>query len=243
MLGKFVRVKVTAPINSVNRRFGYKYELNYGVIEQKNKFRRPSQKAYIMGVSEPVKRFYGRVIAVIQRFNNRGTVYVVAPAQDRYINNQIVEALSFSENDKYYDITCFYEISCGTIIYHDNSEGRKILLIKNKRSYSWGFPKGHIEKDETNRQTALREAKEETGLDVELVGEFSSVSEYTLKNKVEKRVIIFLGRSDTDSVVKQESEIEAFMWVDFNTAFKMLNFENDKRILRECVSYMESNGI
>jgi ADP-ribose pyrophosphatase YjhB (NUDIX family) len=55
------------------------------------------------------------------------------------------------------------EKSCGCIII----ENRKVLLIK-QTSGIWGFPKGHVEHDETEEETAKREVKEETNIDVEI---------------------------------------------------------------------------
>ena len=54
-----------------------------------------------------------------------------------------------------------HEKSCGCIIIED----KKVLLIKQTNGI-WGFPKGHVEKNETELQTAEREVKEETGLDI-----------------------------------------------------------------------------
>jgi len=46
----------------------------------------------------------------------------------------------------------------------------KVLLLHHKKLGVWLYPGGHIEKDETPDQTVIREVKEETGLDVEIIG-------------------------------------------------------------------------
>ena len=56
-----------------------------------------------------------------------------------------------------------HEKSCGCIIIED----KKVLLIKQTNGI-WGFPKGHVEKNETELQTAEREVKEETNIDVKI---------------------------------------------------------------------------
>lgn len=55
------------------------------------------------------------------------------------------------------------EKSCGCIIIEDE----KVLLVKQTKGH-WGFPKGHVEADETEVETAIREVKEETNIDVEV---------------------------------------------------------------------------
>ena len=60
-----------------------------------------------------------------------------------------------------------HEKSCGAIVYRRFHGNIEILLIKHINSGHWSFPKGHVEGDETELETARREIKEETGLDVE----------------------------------------------------------------------------
>ena len=61
-----------------------------------------------------------------------------------------------------------YEKSCGAIVYRKSRDRIELLLIQNRYGGDWSFPKGHVEGEETEVQTALREVKEETGLDIQL---------------------------------------------------------------------------
>lgn len=236
MLGKYVRVRVTAPMYSYNKRFGYEYKLNYGVIENGNRARFGTQGAYIMGISHPVRNFDGRVIAVIRRHGGKGVVWVVAPKSTRFIINDVKDAVSFAENIENCDVECLFERSCGAVVMSENDT--KVLLIKNKRSAHWGFPKGHIEKGETQEETAIRETKEETGLDIDILDGFSCKSEYTIQGRVEKAVIIYLARTNNTEVTIQEEEIDEYVWVDFSSALKMLRFDNDKSILNKAIDFI-----
>ena len=157
MLGKYVRVRVTNPIRSVNRQFGFIYQLNFGVIEGKKRYDSASSGAYIMGITHPVRTFDGRVIAAIRRSDGSPTVYVVAPKSMRFISYQIEDAVAFAEKGRDYKLECLYERSCGAVVYRRINDEIRYLLIKNRRSTHWGFPKGHVEKGETFEQTAMRE--------------------------------------------------------------------------------------
>ena len=55
------------------------------------------------------------------------------------------------------------EKSCGTICF----DGDKVLMVKHNAGHC-AFPKGHVEEGETEFETAIRETKEETGIDVEI---------------------------------------------------------------------------
>lgn len=238
MLGKFVKVRVTSPMHSYNSRFGFKYKLNYGVIENKVR-KKPVQCAYIMGINHPVRNFDGRVIAVIKRHGCKGIVWVVAPKSTRFIVNDIKQAVEFAEGKKGYNIECLYERSCGAVVYRHDNGIVKYLLIRNKRSAHWGFPKGHVEPGETNEETAVREVLEETGLNIKIIPGFEKKSEYTIQGKIEKAVSIFLAGTDETEYKLQEEEIEECGWFSYESAMKTLNYENDKSILNEAKAFIE----
>ena len=61
------------------------------------------------------------------------------------------------------------EKSCGAIII----KNKKVLLIQQTDGF-WGFPKGHVEQNETEEQTTIREVKEETNLDIEIDSKYRS---------------------------------------------------------------------
>ncbi len=237
MLGKFVKVRVTSPMYSYNKRFGFRYQLNYGVVENVRTPRNTVQCAYIMGITHPVRNFDGRVIALIRRFGGKGIVWVVAPKSTRYIIHDIKSAVDFAEGRNGYSIECFYESSCGAVVFREDGRERRFLLIRNRRSAHWGFPKGHIEQGESHEQTAMREVREETGIDIDILPEFVRRSDYTIQGKVEKSVFLFLGHALQTELHRQEEEIEECGWFTFDDAMETLNYENDKRILSQARDY------
>lgn len=241
MLGKFVKVRVTSPMHSYNNRFGFKYELNYGVIDGFKSKNNSHQSAYIMGIDHPVRNFDGRVVAIIKRHNGKGVVWVVAPKSTRFIVNDIKKAIAFAEDSNGYNIDCLYESSCGAVVYRIDNGRRKFLLIRNRRSAHWGFPKGHVEPGETSEQTAVREVFEETGLRVKILPDFVKKSDYTIQGKIEKSVQIFLARTEESEYTLQEEEIEECGWFTYEKALNTLNYENDKKILNEAMSYFIVN--
>lgn len=237
MLGKFVKVRVTAPMYSFNKRFGFRYQLNYGIVENVKTVKNTVQCAYIMGINHPVRNFDGRVIAIVRRNGGKGIVWVVAPKSTRFIIHDIKDAIDFAEGKNGYHIECYYESSCGAVVFRDDGRERRFLLIRNKRSAHWGFPKGHIEKGESNEQTAMREVREETGIDITLMPEFSRCSDYTIQGRIEKNVVIFLGKARQTELNRQEEEIDECGWFAYADAMKTLNYDNDKRILTEARDY------
>ena len=125
------------------------------------------------------------------------------------------------------------EKSCGAVVYHKPSTASpKILLIKHRNGGHWSFPKGHVENDETEKQTALREIKEETGLDVQLLDGFREVVFYKPKPNTQKEVVYFVAKSKTAKTRLQKEEISRGIWVDFDKALSLVTYENDKVLIR-----------
>ena len=106
------------------------------------------------------------------------------------------------------------EKSCGALVYRRNREQIELLLIKNRYGGHWSFPKGHVEGRETEVQTALREVKEETGLDISLQSGFRHAVEYFPRPNVKKQVVYFLGEATSNDLHMQEEEISRIIWMD-----------------------------
>ena len=88
------------------------------------------------------------------------------------------------------------EKSCGAIVYHERDGARKYLLVQQKYSRNWGFAKGHVEKGEDERATAMREVAEETGLAVDLDPEFRTQAVFYDRARNSKLVVLFLEGVD-----------------------------------------------
>lgn len=123
--------------------------------------------------------------------------------------------------------------SCGTIIV-DNG---KVLLVGSAErgdGMFWGFPKGDQEVGESDIETALRETKEEVGLDVEITNaESIEVSHPCHGGQDTKLIRLFEARLVGDAkIVRQEDEIDDVKWVSFDDASEMLT-EHNKEAWRE----------
>ena len=123
------------------------------------------------------------------------------------------------------------EKSCGCIILKDE----KVLLIYEKIAKYWGFPKGHIENNETEIETAKREVKEEVGLDVEIDKEKRYEINYITDKGIDKTTVLYIAKPKSEKVVMQESEVEEVQWCDYETALKIISFDNLKDLFRKAI--------
>lgn len=125
------------------------------------------------------------------------------------------------------------EKSCGAIVYRKFHGNTEILLIKHVNSGHWSFPKGHVEKGETEVETAIREIKEETGIDVIIDPTFRETVSYFPKKDTQKVVVYFIGKAKNYDYVPQEEEIAQIKWVEIGRAGSVLTYENDRSIVNK----------
>ncbi|MBQ6381487.1 MAG: NUDIX domain-containing protein [Clostridia bacterium] len=241
MLGKYCRVCVSRPIGSVDTAYGFVYPVNFGYATGKRIQLPEHTGAYILGIHHPVREFEGRIIAVLTNHQTNEKTLVVCPKSKRFIVHEIDKQLAVLKEHYDFSLDCLYERSCGAVVYHEIGGKVRYLLIKNKRSAHWSFPKGHVEKGESDEQAAIREVKEETGIDISIIEGFKAKSEYSIQHKIEKMVYIYAATCQTPKTVIQEEEIEDYLWLDFHKAMRHLKFENDKNILYRVNEFLKKN--
>lgn len=108
-----------------------------------------------------------------------------------------------------------------------------IFLIKSRNSGYWGFPKGKPNPGETPKESAIRELKEETGLDVErfLTDEPLTESyEYSFKGKQIKKTVYYFPALVSGSIRLQAEEVRAGKWLLLDQAVSELTYEETQRL-------------
>ncbi|MFH1591497.1 MAG: NUDIX domain-containing protein [archaeon] len=125
----------------------------------------------------------------------------------------------------------FDETSAGVVVFQDGP----VYLLLHYAEGHWGFPKGHVEGDETLRQAAIRETKEETGItDLDFIEGFSREVEYDYERDGvlrTKQVTFFLAKTETEQI-KLSAEHQGCRWLSFEDAEKLLTFDNDRNVLK-----------
>ena len=140
------------------------------------------------------------------------------------------------------------EKSCGAIIFTYENDVRKYLIIRGTGIYKeyCGFPGGHMEAGETERETAIREVKEETGLDIVPYEDFRTVDEHALAREGrpndKKTNVYFLAEYHGQEAVAQESEVSEIVLMDYHEALESIQYTEAKRELREAEEYLNRQG-
>jgi 8-oxo-dGTP pyrophosphatase MutT (NUDIX family) len=125
--------------------------------------------------------------------------------------------------------------SAGIVVYRTQNNLSDYLLIQHVGGTEhWDFPKGKLEAGEDELQAALRELKEETGLDVIVQGEFQESFSYDFTDfdgaAAHKTVTFFIGLAQTYQIKLSEEHKEA-QWLPYEQAREKLTFPNAKILL------------
>ena len=134
------------------------------------------------------------------------------------------------------------EISCGAVVYTVVKGAVKYAVISSFTG-DRGFPKGHIERGETEKQTALREIKEEIGVDAKLLDGFCEQTSFYLprKRNVLKRVTYFLAYYENQPLVAQLAEVADVRLMSYEQAMGVLRHEDSKSLLYKANAYITEN--
>jgi len=134
------------------------------------------------------------------------------------------------------------EKSCGIVVVSKCDDVEKFLLLRYPQGH-WEFPKGHVEEEETEQGTALRELDEETGLkEINLIDGFREVMNYkfTYDGKmISKDVVFFLGIVNCNTI-DLSYEHQDYDWFEYDDAIAKVTFKNARTILRKAKEFLDS---
>ena len=132
-----------------------------------------------------------------------------------------------------------HEKSCGIIPFIIDDNKVSVLIIKQNNGVI-GFPKGHVELNESEEETALRECLEETGLQAEIVeGYREETSYYMPEYDAQKTVVYFVGIVKDINIHKQDSEISDVQIVDIDKALELITYDDTKRLFVKAAEHIK----
>ena len=130
------------------------------------------------------------------------------------------------------------EISAGGLVI--DQSGTKGLLIgridardKNRERLLWSLPKGHIEEGESPEAAALREVKEETGIDSEISKSLGVIDFWFMAGgkRIHKTVHHFLFKETGGKIAPQVSEVDDVRWFPLTEIVDRLAYPDEKKLI------------
>ena len=139
------------------------------------------------------------------------------------------------------------ELSAGLIIFRNVSNAPEFLLLqKSIGDHHWTAPKGHLIDNETHIEAALRETREEAGLnetDFSIIQDFKYESNYISRKGVSKSVLYWIAEiKDPHVSINLSSSHKHYKWVTLNEAIDAVKYESMKNGFRQVHDYLCKTG-
>jgi 8-oxo-dGTP pyrophosphatase MutT (NUDIX family) len=125
-------------------------------------------------------------------------------------------------------------VAAGGVIVHRSTDNPKVLLVHRPRYDDWSFPKGKLDPGESIEEAALREVREETGIQCKILRKIAALRYvyHTRNGKSRPKVVhYFLMEPITKEVRVPGVEVDRGEWLDFEIARKTLSYKRDRELL------------
>ncbi len=127
------------------------------------------------------------------------------------------------------------ENSVAAVVYYRN----EYLLLKYGLGH-WEYVKGHMESEETEKETIMRELEEETSIkEASIIEGFNEKYDYLFTSKgkkIHKFVSCYLIKSNTKNVTLSFEHV-GYKWLSFQKAIKQLTYDNAKKVLKKAHNF------
>ncbi|CAB4879930.1 unannotated protein [freshwater metagenome] len=142
------------------------------------------------------------------------------------------------------------EFSAGGVVVRVAGDGAQCVVIVPSRRAAGGrrvlaLPKGHPDGDETPEQAALREVREETGVEAEIVEPLETIGYWYQRDgrRIRKSVAFFLLRHLAgDPEVHRDHEIDEARWMPIDQAAKELTYPGDRKMVRLAAAKLDGDA-
>jgi len=132
-------------------------------------------------------------------------------------------------------------VSAGGVAYRKDGDLTEIVLIQTSSEGRWQLPKGHVDKGETNEEAAVREVREEAGINCEIVEEVEAIDySYVERHgktpeRIHKTVYFFLMSYIDGDVADHDDEVREARWVNVLDAIEWLAFETERSVVEKAI--------
>jgi ADP-ribose pyrophosphatase YjhB (NUDIX family) len=138
-----------------------------------------------------------------------------------------------------------HQLSAGGVVARPG-EVLELCLIRPAGRTVWALPKGWVEPGETHEAAALREIREETGIEGSIDGDLDSIeySFFSRENQVRihKVVHFFLVRFVRGDTSQHDHEVAEAAWFGVERALDRMTYPNERQIVRKAMSLMAGVG-
>jgi 8-oxo-dGTP diphosphatase len=136
------------------------------------------------------------------------------------------------------------QVSAGGVAYRKTGATIEVALISVGKDNRWQLPKGIVDPGETPEVTAVREVREEAGLQTELLEQLEKIEYWYVGNKGRQRVrfhkfvYFYLLRYSSGNIQDHDWEVNEARWVEISQAQQLLAFKSEKLVVAKAAEHI-----
>jgi 8-oxo-dGTP pyrophosphatase MutT (NUDIX family) len=140
------------------------------------------------------------------------------------------------------------QVSAGGVVFRRDNERVDVVIVAVGGNNRWQLPKGLVENDEDPKLAAVREAREEGGIDSEVVEHIETVEYWYAgldkgeRVRFHKRVYFYLLRYLSGDTSNHDWEVNEARWVPIDDAASQLAFDNERRVVEQAKRLIGDRG-
>lgn len=130
--------------------------------------------------------------------------------------------------------------SAGGVVYRESERGIEVILCGRVKPLLWSLPKGTPDDGESPEATALREVREETGLQIAIERDLGEIEYWFQKPgaRVHKRVKFYLMIPTGGSVDDHDPEFDRVEWFEGEQALATMTYTNEKEVMERALRFL-----
>ena len=140
------------------------------------------------------------------------------------------------------------QISAGGVAFRRKDSELEIAIVSVKPKLRWQLPKGIVDPGETPQVAAVREVREEAGVETDLIKLIETIEywyrsvKYGKPVRYHKFVHFYLLKYRSGEVTNHDHEVEEARWVSFDEALEMLDFKSEREVVEKAREMIEAKG-
>ena len=139
------------------------------------------------------------------------------------------------------------QVSAGGVVYRHAIGGAEVVLVRIGPKRRWQLPKGILDEGEKPEQTAVREVREEAGVEARITASLDTIEYWYVGNERDGRrvrfhkfVHLFLLEYTSGDVADHDHEVDEARWVPLAAATGLLAFESERKAMSQAAALIEA---